>query len=249
MESIERHDVEIQKNLERWQRKPLLQTIYRGFYELIRDHLETPPDGVVVELGAGVGNICEVIPGCIRTDLFPNPWIDQTENAYSLSFADASVDSLILFDVFHHLRYPGTALKEWHRVLKEGGGVVVFEPYVSVLGRVIYGLFHDEPIAEKAPIEWFSPPGWDPGDIDYYTAQGNGTRIFMREGFSDRLGDWRCVGVQRLSAISYVMSGGYSAPQLYPSFALPAMHAVDWLCDLVPVLFATRMLAVLEKKT
>ena len=71
--------------------------------------------GSVVELGSGIGNIKEVIPKCLCTDLFPNPWLDYVENAYALSFGSASVSNLILFDVFHHLKYPGTALQEFHR--------------------------------------------------------------------------------------------------------------------------------------
>ncbi len=111
MDSVEQHDREIQANLESWRRKPLLHEIYRGFHSQISTYLTGASDERVVELGSGIGNIKQVIPGCIRTDLFPNPWIDQTENAYSLSFADASVAGLVLFDVFHHLRYPGTALE------------------------------------------------------------------------------------------------------------------------------------------
>jgi hypothetical protein len=48
-----------------------------------------------------------VIPECVTTDIFPNPWLDRVENAYALNFADASVGNLILFDVFHHLEFPG----------------------------------------------------------------------------------------------------------------------------------------------
>ena len=50
-------------------------------------------------------------------DLFSNPWLDRRENCYAMNFADGSVSHLILFDVWHHLRYPGTALREFHRVL------------------------------------------------------------------------------------------------------------------------------------
>ena len=65
--------------------------VYQDFYQLIAGHLSKLPDGKIVELGSGLGNIHEVIPDCIRTDLFLYPWIDQIENAYKLSFADESV--------------------------------------------------------------------------------------------------------------------------------------------------------------
>jgi len=45
----------------------------------------------VVELGSGMPDIREVIPNCIRTDLFLKPGIDRVENAYDLSFTNESV--------------------------------------------------------------------------------------------------------------------------------------------------------------
>jgi len=248
MASIEQHNREIQANLERWNRKPILRDIYRGFYRLINEFLGSSPDDLVVELGSGIGNICDVIPGCVRTDLFPNPWIDQTENAYSLSFGDESVDGIVLFDVFHHLRYPGTALQEWFRVLKPGKRIVVFEPCISPLGRLVYGAFHNEPVAEKDEIQYFSPPDWTPQDLDYYAAQGNATRVFVKRECPDLLAAWDLVAMRRLSAISYVLSGGYASPQLYPTWMLPLMRSMDWLCDRLPGLFATRLLVVIEKR-
>jgi SAM-dependent methyltransferase len=89
-------------------------------------------NGEIIELGSGIGNIQEVIPRCVKTDLFPNPWIDRVENEFQLSCADATVSDLILFDVFHHLRYPGTALQEFRRVLKPGDRVPIFDPYMSM---------------------------------------------------------------------------------------------------------------------
>lgn len=79
------------------------------------------------------------MPDALATDLFPSPWIDQTENAYALSFADGSVSNLILVDVWHHLQYPGTALAEFHRVLGPGGHLIIFDPATGVLGRIVYG--------------------------------------------------------------------------------------------------------------
>src|SRR5512139_3121596 len=143
---IDLHQELINKNSEYWNQKPLLQKLYGDFYRLIAQNLSNLPDGKIVELGSGLGNIRKVIPNCLRTDLFPNPWIDQVENVYKLSFADESISDLILTDVFHHLRYPGTALQELKRVLRKGGRVVILEPCLSALGLLVYGVLHDEPI-------------------------------------------------------------------------------------------------------
>ncbi len=166
-------------NQERWNKKPLLRAIYREFHTAIAAHLSGLENPLVVDLGSGIGNIKDVIPDCLRTDLFPNPWIDQVENAYALSFADGTVSDLVLFDVFHHLRYPGTALREFERVLRPGGRVLIFDPFISLLGLIVYGLLHQEPIGWRDYIDWFAPKGWSAQNSDYYAAQGNTTRIFF----------------------------------------------------------------------
>jgi SAM-dependent methyltransferase len=244
---IDLHQGLIEKNYEYWNRKPLLRTLYGDFYRLIAKNLSNLPDGKIVELGSGLGNIHEFIPDCIRTDLFPNPWIDQIENAYHLSFADESVSDLILTDVFHHLKYPGTALKEFLRVLPKGGQVILLEPCMSALGLMVYGLLHDEPIAVTKKIEWDAPEGWSPEQIDYYAAQGNASRVFLGKRFRHKLGDWRSIRTQRLSAIAYAASGGFSKPQLYPTAALPFLRKLESVLDLLPLLFATRLLVILQK--
>lgn len=243
-----RHNDEIAQNLEHWKRKPSLQKSYRAFHQLIAQHLSESEEGLSIELGSGIGNIKETIPNCLRTDLFPNPWIDQVENAYQLSFADESVSNLILFDVFHHLRYPGSALDEALRVCKPQGRLLIFEPCVSLLGRLVYGPLHAEPLALNDEIAWQAPAGWSAEDVDYYAAQGNASRVFVGKEFSAQLALWNIVHTQRLSAISYVGTGGYSMPKLYPDFAYPLMCGIDKLLDYIPWLFATRLLVVLEKK-
>ncbi|HLO15929.1 MAG TPA: class I SAM-dependent methyltransferase, partial [Anaerolineales bacterium] len=163
---INLHQDLIHKNSEYWNQKPLLQKLYGDFYRLIAEKLSNLPAPKIVELGSGLGNIHAVIPDCLRTDLFPNPWIDQVENAYKLSFADESISDLILTDVFHHLKYPGTALKEFSRVLRKGGRVIMLEPSMSALGLLVYGVLHDEPIAITKDIQWNAPKGWSPENID-----------------------------------------------------------------------------------
>lgn len=241
------HQDSIEKNYEYWNRKPLLRVLYGDFYRLIARNLSNLFESKIVELGSGLGNIREVIPNCVRTDLFPNPWIDQVENAYQLSFPDESVSDLILTDVFHHLRYPGTALKEFSRVLRKGGRVIMLEPCISALGLLVYGVPHDEPIAVMDEINWNAPEEWSPEKIDYYAAQGNASRVFLGNRFRHKLLNWQKIEAIRLSAIAYAASGGFSKPQLYPTAALPLIRKLEKLLDLFPALFATRLLIILEK--
>jgi SAM-dependent methyltransferase len=244
---LAQHDSEIHENLAYWDAKPLLQRIYHDFHKKIAHAALPESAGITVELGSGIGNIKEVIPHCLRTDLFPNPWLDQVENAYSLSFKNDSVANVILFDVFHHLQYPGKAFEEFYRVLIPGGRVLIFDPCLSLLGLLVYGLAHHEPIGIWRKISWRAPDNWTPIDDSYYAAQGNAYRIFWGTQVQQNLPKWKVLSRARFSAISYVCSGGYSKPQLYPDSAYGIMRGIDTLLDYLPQIFATRLLVVLEK--
>jgi SAM-dependent methyltransferase len=244
---IDQHNVEIERNLRSWRRKPVLRLAYQDFHKRIAAHIDSSVTGKIVELGSGIGNIRDVIAGAIRTDLFPNPWIDQVENAYALSFRDGEVSHLILFDVFHHLRHPRTAFDEFQRVLRPGGRVILFEPYVSLAGRLVYGPLHHEPIAFDRPIAAAAPPGFDPNRDGYYAAQGNATRVFWRGESPEVVEGWEVIARERIGAWPYALTGGYSKPQLYPAALYPLLARLDALMALAPSLSALRTLIVLRK--
>jgi SAM-dependent methyltransferase len=245
---LEQHNREIQANVENWRRKPVLQEVYRDFYAEISGELWRDAPGETVEIGSGIGSLKTVMPEALATDLFPNPWLDRVENAYALGFADESVANLILFDVWHHLEYPGTALAEFHRVLAKGGRLIIFDPAMGVLGRIVYGIFHREPLGLRERIKWSAPVGFSPDKMGYYAAQANAHRVFLSGNFTTQLADWRVVRRSLMAALPYVASGGFSGPQLYPKSLLPLLRLIDRVASRCPGIFATRLLVVLERK-
>jgi SAM-dependent methyltransferase len=194
-----------------------------------------------------MGNIKEHIPDCITTDVFPNPWLDRVENAYALTFNDETVSNLVLFDVWHHLQYPGEALREFSRVLVKGGRIVIFDPAMGFLGRFVFGRFHHEPLGLDQDIQWSGGDGFRPEAPGYYAAQGNASRVFTGDKFRTQLGGWRVTEVKYYSALAYLGTGGLRGPQLYPAMFLPLFNHVDAFLSRVPAL-ASRMLVVLDKR-
>lgn len=244
--SLERHNVIIQETRECWERKPLLRKIYAQFYREISRCLNPDVSGLIVELGSGMGNIKEHIPQAVTTDVFPNPWLDRVENAYALSFGQGELGHLIMFDVWHHLQYPGTALQEFARVLAPDGRIIIFDPAMGLMGRFIFGNFHDEPLGLEQKIEWEAPDGFTASESTYYAAQGNASRVFGTEEFRDELQKWRIVKLEYFSGVGYLGSGGFRGPQLYPTALWPLFRQVDSALSRFPRL-ASRMLVVLER--
>ena len=244
---LDQHNVEIHENRAAWNAKPLLREVYAHFHRMIRDRLPGDRAGAVVEIGSGMGNIKEWIPECVTTDLFPNPWLDRVESVYRLGFADRSASAFVLFDVFHHLRHPGAALGEMRRALEPGGRVILIEPDMGALGRFIFGRFHHEPLDLGEPIEWDAPPAFDPAEHGYYAAQGNASRVFVGGEFREKLTGWRVIEVKRMPAFFYIGSGGFRGPQLYPRLLLPLVRAVENVFAILPGVFSTRLLVVLER--
>lgn len=244
----EQHAREIAETKECWERKPLLRAAYRHFHETIRARLINGL-GLTVELGSGIGMIRRTIPNCLTTDIFPNPMVDQVENAYDLSFADGEVGNLILFDVWHHLEFPGSALIEFNRVLARGGRLILFEPAaLSWLGSCVFGCFHHEPIHAKEPLQWYLPEGQDPVTLPYYAAQGNAWKFFRGGSLPDAFpGAWHFRQVDYFASLDWLAAGGFRGHQLCPSWMGLPLSLLSKLLQKAPTLFATRMLVVLEK--
>lgn len=243
---VNQHNKEIHENLQRWNSKPLLQKIYFDFYREIRKMLNFNIKGDILEIGSGVGKIKEIIPEAITSDIHANEWLDRQESAYKINFPDRSLSNLILFDVFHHLEYPAAALKEFSRTLKQNGRLIIFEPSMSLIGKIVFGLFHDEPLGIKDKIKVNIPKKIQ--ENSYYAAQSNATRLFVANEHPKLLTGWKIIETKRIAALSYVLSGGFSKPQMYPIAFYKYFKMSERLLDLFPGIFSTRLLIVLENR-
>jgi SAM-dependent methyltransferase len=245
--AVDQHNAEIHENLHHWRRKPELRDAYHQFYQLIAAQLTDVPEGPILECGSGIGNLKSVFPNAITSDLFPNPWLDRQENVYALSYPDRSLSAVVLFDVFHHLEFPGTALQEIRRTLIPGGRIVIFEPAMGWLGRLMLGLFHHEPLGLRRPITWSAPNGITAADSRYYAAQGNAWRIFMPRRCASELDGLRLKQVTPFPALHWILTGGFRGPSF--SFALlkPFTSLLERMLQPYPKISASRMLITLER--
>lgn len=98
------------------------------------------------------------------------------------------------------------------------------------------------PLGLKQTISWL-----DPERVDYYAAQGNAFRVFVKKEFKEEMKSWNILRLQEFPDLAYVASGGFSKPQFYPVAFFPVVRALHKLLTPWPRLFATRLLVVLEK--
>ncbi len=233
------HQLEIQRNRQVWESKPLLREIYAGFYQRIARLIDPAIPGRIVEVGSGIGNLKPHFPGTISTDVCFNPWLDAVCDAYEMPFGNHTVSHLILFDVFHHLRAPKCFLKEARRVLSREGKLVLFEPFISWFSHPVYGLFHSEPVAWRGEVDLSESLARPRA---YYAAQGNATRLFFRHECDTILEGWSLFHAEAFASLGYLLSGGFSKPSFYPARWLPLLQRLDARLSRCPRLFGARCL-------
>jgi hypothetical protein len=242
------HNQEIFENKSFWEAKPLLRDVYADFYQSLASRFVNANGAESIELGSGMGNIKAFVPACVTTDIFENPWLDRVENAYALSCADASVANLVMFDVWHHLQYPANALAEANRVLTREGRLIIFDPAMSLIGRLVYGLFHHEPLNFDTGFSSSPVPLPDLDSLPYFAAQSSAHRVFVKGEFPELLEKWHMEEICHLTSFAYLGSGGFRGRQWYPSSTLPLVRRIDRWLSRWPRIFAARLLVVLSKR-
>ncbi len=75
-----------------------------------------------------------------------NSHVDVYATAENLPFDTSSIDTILMFDVFEHIRDGDAALSETYRVLKPGGKALVQIPFMYPI--------HDAPFDYRRPTEF-----------------------------------------------------------------------------------------------
>lgn len=235
----------IEKHRNVWSKKIVLQRVYHEYYrKMLRLCSESTP---IVELGCGGGFFKEFCPDIIATDLEDTPWSDKQADCCDLPFENDSVGNIVMVDVFHHIANPFTFLHEASRVLKKKGRVVMLEPWASTLGYHFYKHIHHEEADWNVNLN-------QPFDQDKDAFDGNAvlpTMFFTSKDHTPPPGHLEGLlhvhQVERLPAISWLLTGGFQPYRLLPNWLLPATQLTDRLIKPLAGLIALRAIIVLEK--
>lgn len=222
--------------------KPFLEAIYREWYQAVAAETR---DGRVVEIGSGAGFLREVLPGVITSEVFLLRGLDLVCDAAALPFRNASVDTLVMVDVLHHVPRPREFFRDAIRALRGGGRIAMVEPWVTPWSRFVYSRFHPEPFRPDAETWEFPPAGPLSG--------ANGALPWMmlvrdRDTFAREFPEVRVVRVEPMMPLRYLLSGGFSVRQLVPSWSVRFFRAMERaFAPLLPRL-AMFALIVLERR-
>lgn len=236
-------DAVLRAQREAWERKPGLRALYGRWHRAMRGFLVPGP---ILEVGAGIGQLKEAVPGLATLDIVATPWTDVVGDAQDLPVRDRALANLALFDVLHHLPHPLRFFREACRTLRRGGRIVVMDPYVSPLSWPVYRFLHPEGLRGGCnPLDEAAATCSDePFDSD----QGVASVLFWRRAgeFAARFPALRVLHRERLALWAYPLSGGFSGRTLVPESWIAPLAAAEAPFAFLAPLLAFRTLVVLE---
>lgn len=114
-------------------------------HDRLREILDLPVDGVLLDAGGGTGRVAEALCGQVGRIVVADQsgaMLRQTRDkrcllavqspAERLPFPNAAFDRVLVVDAFHHFNHHRRTAYELLRVLRPGGRLVIEEPNIEV---------------------------------------------------------------------------------------------------------------------
>jgi SAM-dependent methyltransferase len=195
------------------QGKEFLKRIYDEWYGLIAGQLPRI-EGAVLELGSGAGFLSEFVPNLITSEVFFCSHIRAVLDGRNLPFANESLRGIVMCDVLHHIPDSEAFFMEANRCLRNGGKILLVEPWVTAFSSFIYRHLHHEPFDPQA-VDWkFESTGPLSG------ANGALPWIILerdRDRFTRTFPALAVRKIEPFMPFRYLLSGGVSLRSLTPA--------------------------------
>ena len=196
--------------------KSFLKKIYAEWYKLVIAFLPSDQDGDILELGSGAGFLKDFIPEAITSDVFCTSGVDVVLDGCQMPFEEKTLRGIILINVFHHLPRPKSFLMEAARCIKQGGVIVMIEPWVSSWSRWVYQHLHHEhcePEAKEWGVQNIGPLSGANSALAWIVFQRD------RELFDSEFPQLKIQTIKPLMPFRYLISGGVSHRSLQPGWS------------------------------
>lgn len=228
-----------------WDRKPALRVVYSDYFMRIADNCRP---GRTLEIGGGIGNLKELLPDVISSDIQFSRRLDFVADAQYLPAKELAFANIVMLDVLHHLEFPIRFLREAAHALEPGGRIVMIEPAITPGSTLFYRLIHHEPVRTSAdPLADGTP---DPLRDPYDSNQAIPTLLVTR--FRERqrklVPELELRKVEWFSFLAYPLSGGFKPWSLISgAMARRVLKAEAVLERPLGRCFGFRLLSVYEK--
>mgnify|MGYP000047141036 CR=1 FL=1 len=203
-----------------WDRKPVLRTVYADFFSRIAGNCVP---GRTLEIGGGIGNLKELLPDVVSSDIQFSRQLDFVADAQSLPIRNGALSNIVMLDVLHHLEFPVKFLKDAHQALEPGGRVVMVEPAITWGSTLFYRFLHQEPVNMSAdPLADGAP---DPARDPYDSNQAIPTLLATRDRarLAQALPGLALQKTEWFAFLAYPLSGGFKSWSLVPEKAARAL--------------------------
>ena len=229
-----------------WSQKPVLRTIYSDYFERLASHCRP---GRTLEIGGGIGNLKELLPDVVSSDIQFSSSLDIVADAQSLPVKEHAFANIVMLDVLHHLEFPVRFLKDAARTLEPGGRIVMIEPAITLGSTLFYRFIHHEPVVMSAdPLVDGEP---DPQRNPYDSNQAIPTLLATkyRSKQQEIVPELKLEHTEWFSFIAYPMSGGFKSWSLISDqIARRLLKLESFLERPLGRYFGFRLLIVFEKQ-
>lgn len=206
-------------------RKPALRGVYNKVYAKYREVItRSPKSGLAIEIGAGAGFAKDLVPDLVTTDIIPYKGVEKVVDACKMPFADQSLRTICMWNVFHHIPDAQAFLSEADRCLAPGGRIIIADQHNGLIGRFIFKNFHHEPFFPEAKDWHFASSGPLSG------ANGALAWIVFRRDlkiFEKNFPRLKLLRYETHSPLLYWLAGGLKAWSLVPSWATGFFLKID----------------------
>jgi len=246
---VDEYKVELFRQRENIINNPGLRSYFSFLYKIVNQELEKFDS--ILEVGAGAA-ISEIFleQRIVRTDILPFNDFDVMGHCSmeNLPFKESQFEAVLAFDSIHHSEKPSKSILELLRVTREGGKIILVEPFVSPLSYLPYKMFHHEDTSwdfrEKGSIA-LSSRNLNPAMGD----QGVSRFII------NQLSNWRStnfpkliVSITYLSPFSFFATGGVSSPLKTPKIFVNFLIQVETLIpNFIMKFLASRVILTITK--
>ncbi len=183
-----------------------LYKVYDEWYSQIILNLPKKPIPIL-EIGSGAGFLNKRIPQLIQSDILHYAGLSLVLNGKELPFASNSLGAIILINTFHHIPDVEPFFSEVARTLKEGGRLMMLEPWMTPWSSWVYRNLHHEPFALE--MEQWAFPSTGP------LSSANGALpwiVFHRDidRFIKDFYRFSIIKIEPIMPLLYLFSGGIS---------------------------------------